>query len=138
MMNRLNTGLVEVLTGANSPLGRIRRATLTWVMVGLAALLLSGCFAGRPDRNASDLALLLPFLENARTTKEEALLHLGQPSAQFEGEHILTYRMADTPEGGLDVASRLGTGGWKTAKYSLVLVFDDRQLLLRHNLVRVR
>jgi len=111
---------------------------LPWVAAGVAALLLSGCVAGRPDRNASDLALLLPYLEDARTTKEEALLHLGQPSAQFEGERILTYRMADTPEGGLAVTVRLGTGGWQTAKYSLVLVFDDRQILVKHNLVRVR
>jgi hypothetical protein len=46
--------------------------------------------------------------------------------------------MADDEKGGIAVASPQGIGGWEKARYSLVLVFDDRQILKNHNLVRVR
>lgn len=37
---------------------------------------------------------LLDFLEDGRTTREDALLALGDPSASYETGRILTYRLA--------------------------------------------
>jgi len=112
--------------------------TTSVLWLGTAALaFLSGC-ASRPEREVSDASALLPFLQDGSSTKEELLLKLGEPSARFEGERILTYRMADSEKEGLAVASPRGIGGWETARYSLVLVFDDRQILKKHHLVRVR
>jgi hypothetical protein len=81
---------------------------------------------------------LLSFLEDGASTKESVLLKLGQPSGQFEGENILTYRMTVSDETGLVVTCAAGQGGWQLARYSLVLVFDARHVLQKHNLVQVR
>ena len=114
-----------------------RPRRLSWVAAGIALLGLSGC-ATRPDRDANDLAIHLTFLEDQRTTKEEAILQLGQPSGQYEGDRILTWRLADDRERILRVVEREGAGGWEIARYSLVLVFDEHHVLTLHNLLRVR
>lgn len=89
---------------------------------------------GRPD--------LLSFLADSKTTKEEVITTLGQPSGRFEAEKILTYRLGFEPKNnGYYVVEREATpAGWPTwlrAKYSLVLVFDDSGVLRKHSLVEV-
>jgi hypothetical protein len=81
---------------------------------------------------------LLSFLEDGKSAKEGVILKLGQPTGQFEGEKILTYRMTLTEEEGLVATRPAGQGGWQLARYSLVLVFDDAHILQKHNLVQVR
>jgi hypothetical protein len=111
---------------------------MAWVvMVGFPMV---GCLsnASRPERDVLDMSVHLPYLKDGKTLKEEILLKLGEPSGRFEGERILTYRMADDENGGYSVASPQGIGGWETARYSLVMVFDDHLVLKTHNLVRVR
>ena len=56
----------------------------------LVLSLLTGCATTESLRGRSDL---LDFLADGRTTREEVLLKLGQPSAQFQHENILTYRL---------------------------------------------
>jgi hypothetical protein len=115
----------------------MRQAFQVAAVATLALCCLAGC-AGRPEREVPNAPNLLPFLKDGSTTKEDVLLKLGEPSGRFESERILTYRMADGENGGLAVTSPRGIGGWETARYSLVLVFDDRQILTTHSLVRVR
>jgi hypothetical protein len=95
------------------------------------ALLLAAC-ASEPIGQGG----LLDFLDDGRTLRQDVLLKFGDPSAQYEGDRILTYRLAQ------DKAGYFLAGGarsdWSVAPFSLVLVFDDAGVLRRHSLVQVR
>jgi hypothetical protein len=88
----------------------------------------------------------LDFLEDGKTTKEAVILKLGPPSGTFEGEKIVTYRLGKTQEGYF-VSDRLAypytqeTPIWLRdieGLFSLVLVFDEHQILQKHSLVRAK
>ena len=79
---------------------------------------------------------LLAFLENGTTTKERVFLKLGQPSGTFNGERIVTYKLGGDSEKGFFVLDRVT--GWTEAKYNLVLIFDENNLLSNFSLVQVR
>jgi hypothetical protein len=78
---------------------------------------------------------LLSFLQDGVTTREEIYLQLAEPSATFEGGRILTYRL-DEDGSGYVLSKRVGRGF--TAKYSLVLAIDEKGVLRRHSLVRIK
>jgi hypothetical protein len=65
-------------------------------VLGLLVMLLGGCVApARPPERMPHLETRwLSYLEDGRTTRDEVVSRLGAPSAQFEGERILTYRLA--------------------------------------------
>jgi hypothetical protein len=102
-------------------------------------LLLAGCATTPPLKGRADL---LDFLADGKTTREEAVLKLGQPSGMFERENIITYRLGFEPKNdGYYVvereAQRDGWPTWTRARYSLVLVFDEAGVLRKHSLVEV-
>lgn len=76
----------------------------------------------------------LPFLEDGRTTKEEVRSKLSEYHGEYEDGRIWTYSMLLTK----DEAARMGVSGAHWGKYNLVLVFDERNVLKRHSLVRFR
>ncbi len=78
---------------------------------------------------------LLSFLQDGVTTQEEIYLQLAEPSATFEGGRILTYRL-DEDSSGYVLSKRVGRGF--TGKYSLVLAIDEKGVLRRHSLVRIK
>jgi len=84
----------------------------------------------------------LESLEDGKTSKQMVILKLGQPSATFEGERILTYRIGKD-DYGFFVLDRL-TGefvrnvSWTGTKFSLVLIFDENNVLQKHSMVPVR
>jgi hypothetical protein len=78
---------------------------------------------------------LLTFLQEGQTSRQEVYLALGEPSAVFEGERILTYRLGQD-KGGYFLLQQ--GPGFQGVNYSLVLVFDDTGQLARHALVEVR
>lgn len=84
---------------------------------------------------------LLSFVHDGVTTREEVLLKLGTPSAQFEGQRILTYQIRIDKDGGASVfwprRSELHPGltHWEPGVYSLVLVFGADGVLAKHSLV---
>ncbi|HAM73082.1 MAG TPA: hypothetical protein DCM86_15705 [Verrucomicrobiales bacterium] len=97
-------------------------------------LLLGGCVTPvRPVSNAH----LLDFLKDGLTTRESVVLELGQPSGLLESGRILTYRVGREPDDGYFVREA-GSQTWSQTKYSLVLVFDERKILVHHALVEVR
>ena len=113
------------------------------VLAGLV-ILVSGC-ATAPIPGAS--RNLLGFLTDTTTTREQVILTLGQPSASFENDRILTYRIGQDPEQGQFVITprlmltevRIGQPStWQEVRYSLVLVFDAQGVLKQHKLVTVR
>lgn len=99
---------------------------LCWI-AGL--LLLSGCTSTQPYVKTS-----LDFLADGTTLKQVVFLKLGQPSATFDHERIVTYRLGF--ENGYVLLDK--TNDWEGAKYSLVLIFDENNVLSKHALVEVR
>jgi hypothetical protein len=84
---------------------------------------------------------LLSFIRDGGTTREEVLLKLGRPSAQFEGQRILSYQIQIDKEGAAHVSwpGRSEQNPvllrWDKDIYSLVLVFGPSGVLERHSLV---
>jgi len=105
----------------------------------LMALVLTSCVSAPPKGQAN----LLCFLTDGQTTRQDVIVTLGQPSARFEKERILTYRLGYDPKNhGYYMVEReppteSGWSTWWHAKYSLVLVFDDTGVLRKHSLVEV-
>lgn len=79
---------------------------------------------------------LLDFIRDGQTSREQTILALGQPSATFESERILTYRIGGEGSRGYFVRDAAGT--WYETSYSLVLVFDETAVLKAHSLVPIR
>ena len=112
----------------------------------VALLLLMGC-AGTQQVVNKEAHAQLDFLIEGVTTKEDVLLRLGIPAAQFEGERILLYRLRERQKEGLAVIppelgyrdARLAPvrSPWGTGDYSLVLVFDEKNILLKQSLIKV-
>ena len=107
--------------------------------LSLLLVLLAGC-ATAPERKAS--VDLLDFLVDGQTPRAVILLKLGQPSAKFEAEKILTYQLAVKPKTGAYYVVERRTDpsdwpNWTFAKFSLVLVFDENGLLRKHSKVQV-
>ena len=107
--------------------------------VGIGALL-SGC--ATPTIKALEPGAVrdsyLPFLKDGRTTREQVLLKLGAPSAQFEGGRILTYAFRLDDDDRLQVLMRhmhTSSSQWRPGMYSLVVVFRANGVLARHSLV---
>jgi len=112
---------------------------LVYVLISLA---LTGCAHNVQTVNREIAQHAgLSFLRNGETTKAEVLSRLGRKYAQFDGGRLLAYRL----DGKYQVVARDFTNyhsrghlEWGNGKYSLVLVFDENEMLQRHSLVRVR
>jgi outer membrane protein assembly factor BamE (lipoprotein component of BamABCDE complex) len=111
----------------------------------LVILLLSGCAETRLQ-TVDDAALQqqLALLEDGKTIKEEILLKFGIPSAQFEGEKILIYRLRyNQKENRFELVSREVDrrdprfAEWVQTEYNLVLVFDQEYILQKHSMLRI-
>ena len=81
----------------------------------------------------------LSFLEDGETTRADVLLRLGDPSGFFEAGRILTFAVAVDEKDELRILTRrMGTPdrvSWRPGIYSVVVVFDERGVLERHNIV---
>lgn len=107
----------------------------------LFVLVFAGCATEQFDAHPD----LLNFLSDGKTTKQEAVLKLGQPSGSFEAEKILTYRLGFDPknkgyylvERGPDMGLDRAYSTWLNTKFSLVLIFDVQNVLREHSLVEV-
>jgi hypothetical protein len=116
------------------------------ILCGFMAVLIfsAGCAATPKIQLVSDERLirsdLLSFIRDGMITREEVLLKLGTPSAQFEGQRILTYSILLDKDG---KAHLFWPGPSNLVKlthkepviYSLVLVFGPNGLLEKHSLV---
>lgn len=78
---------------------------------------------------------LLNFIEDGKTTREQAFLNLGEPAASYEGGRILCFRLGHDKGGDYIVGSAIRFTGVKS---SLVMVFDEQGILTRHSLVQVK
>ena len=102
------------------------------ILSGLTGILLTGCASQGLQGNPT----LLDFISDGKTNRTEVLLKLGQPSAEFESEQVLTYRIGGDATRGYYVREAPET--WSQTKYSLVLVFGADGIVKSHALVPVR
>ena len=109
------------------------------VTAGLIFLLILGCATSSPVGPVPDKGLL-DFLEDGRTTKQMVFEKLGQPSRTYENGRILTYRIGNEEGKGyyIEGAGASGQSSFKKSNRSLVLIFNDKGILVRHSLVNVR
>lgn len=112
--------------------------TLTRLRLGLAcAILIVGC-ASQPPALLGQRDLL-QFVEDGKTSRSDAVAKLGAPFANYEGERIMTWRLAKD-EGGYIVTGQRAQPGQpqNVPDYELVLIFGPQGLLQQHNLVALR
>ncbi len=83
----------------------------------------------------------LPFVEDGTTTKREIEQTLGQPTTRYEDGKIWAYsiQLTEARAGEIGILEPETTGIPESyvGHYSLVLVFDEKNILKRHSLVRV-
>jgi len=114
-----------------------RVRTIGIILVAISLLLLTvGCETTQAIPGAS--RDLLDFLNDGTATREEVVLKLGQPSASFEQERILTYRIGENTKQGYFVITPNQLRQWLFVNHSLVLVFDNDGILKKHSLVDVQ
>jgi hypothetical protein len=102
------------------------------IVGALASLLTIACAAPETQGDTA----LLTFIADGETTRTEAVLHLGQPSASFENDRILTWRLHGDDQAGYFISDDPGT--WNEVRYSLVLVFGSDGVLETHSKVAVK
>jgi len=95
-------------------------------------VLVAGC-ASTPSAPADPN--LLAFLDSGRVTRADVTRHLGIPSATFEADHVVTYRLSGG-NAGYSLVSQ--SNGWESVDYGLVLLFDADDQLKRHALIDIR
>ena len=71
------------------------------------------------------------FLRDGETTKQEVLDRMGPPVGVNETDRTLTYRVFENELGKID----LGVSEYLRAEYSLVLIFNDKDVLRQHSLI---
>jgi hypothetical protein len=111
----------------------------------LIILLLLGCAETRLQTvDDATVQQQLALLDDGKTTKEDILLKFGIPSCQFEGEKILTYRLRyNQKDSRFEVISREVDrrdprfAEWMWTEYNLVLVFDEKNILQKHSVLRI-
>ena len=118
-------------------------------LLALSVLLLATACAHQPElpenpenppQTQPSLAL---FIEDGKTTRQQVLLKLGTPSAEFENQRILTYRLNCQLPSSIHPVPRVSVIGeefnsWNWATHDLVLVFDDRNVVVTHALIEVK
>jgi len=104
-----------------------RRVIMVWLLFFVA--LVGACVTprGRTD--------LLNFIEDGKTTREQTVLQLGEPAAFFEEGRILCFRLGHDGGGAYVVGKSTGFAGVET---SLVMVFNEQGVLIRHSQVQVK
>jgi hypothetical protein len=116
-------------------------------LVALLALLIPGCATPTSPVIPGAKKDLLAFLHTGKTTREEVLATLDQPSKVFEQDRILTYWVSYERGQGYYIVSPPKPSEsveeqfryWQTKRYySLVLVFDANGVLRESKLVNVK
>jgi hypothetical protein len=120
---------------------RLRAAAL---LVVTLLPLAPGCASPTPEPKVAEIEQQhLSFVRDGVTSREQALLQLGLPSGQFEGERIMTWRLCYNGETLFPIAAERAPDDprytlWRVPAYNLVLVFDARNLVQRYSFIEVR
>ena len=112
------------------------RARAARLVLSVAALLLTGCEA--TEVAAAGNPKMFEFLQDGITTRAEVDLKLGRPSLSLGQGKILTYRVGGYSNRNYYLVKQETEPKWQRVHYSLVLVFDENQLLQKHSMVDVQ
>lgn len=74
------------------------------------------------------------FLRDGETTKLEVLDRMGPSSRVHETDRTLTYSVFENELGKID----LGGSEYSRGAYSLVLIFNDKDVLRQHSLILIK
>ncbi len=96
----------------------------------LLSVVLSAC--ATPTLGRQDL---LDFIKDGKTTRQETVLNLGEPTGVYEGERIMSFRLGNDSSGYFLVGKTAGFAGVNT---SLIMVFDENGVLKQHKLVPIK
>ena len=103
----------------------------------LLCLFLIGCGTTKPvNPETPTRTIRLNALRRGETTKTEVMADFGSPSGLFNEQSILTYRLG--LKKGIEYPVLEKSGSWKGVHYSLVLVFDQCNILEDYSLVPIR
>jgi len=135
----------EKLGGINYLQRSILRACFIFSLLALIIMVAS---CATPHIQTTDPQLLfnselLGFIQDGITTREEVVLKLGVPSAQFEGEKILMYQLRVDQAGkwhlvAPQINATKGLREWREKTCSLVVVFGGDGVLRKHSLVEAK
>jgi hypothetical protein len=135
----------EKLTGVNCPKGLISQTRFIFSSLTLIIIVASCATPHIQPTDPQHLfkTELLGFIRDGITTREEVVLKLGIPSAQFEGEKILTYQLRVDQAGkwrlvAPQINATTGLREWREETCSLVLVFGADGVLRKHSLVEAK
>ena len=106
------------------------------LILSVAALLLTGFEA--TEVTAAGNPNMFEFLQDGITTRAEVDLKLGRPSLSLGQGKILTYRVGGYSNRNYYLVKQNPERKWQRVQYSLVLVFDENQLLQKHSMVDVQ
>lgn len=121
-----------------------RARSTAWCCALVAAAFLAACrtppVAPLPW---DELEARLPILAVESASRADFLLRLGPPSATFEGERVLAWRLALQAQELRPTALRVrpeegACRSWEAAAYSLVVVFDEAGVVQRVAAISVR
>ena len=79
---------------------------------------------------------ILSFIKKNKTTKREVLSILGKPSGVYGKNKIYTYRVS-ADKTNWYVIEQPSKRNWASTVYSLVLVFNKKNILQTYSLVNV-
>lgn len=98
----------------------------------LLLLLLPACTTAIRPVNPGDVMAGPGELVDGEATRQQAEARFGEPQAVYEGGHVATYPVS------LDRGRLTPQQPSDQYHYTLVLVFDSRDVLVRHSIVRLR
>jgi len=117
----------------------------------LGGLILLGACAPQPTLRS----VQLEFLQTAPVTRASVDAHLGMPSATFDQDRVVAYRLTETPQGyfvvppSIDALSQkqltgaASPGGfrapidWQGITHDLVLAFDESGVVSEYRLIAI-
>jgi hypothetical protein len=83
----------------------------------------------------------LEFLQANKVSRASVDEHLGQPSASFNQDRVVTYRLSRTDQGYLVAPPRIASSkvplDWQGITHDLVLAFDEAGMVSEYRLIEI-
>ena len=107
-----------------------RREACLPLLLLIVGLTCAGCGSkvGPVSGRSGKPPVVFAFISDGATTRARVVDELGEPAAEFESGRVLAYRLDESME---------TVKSLRNASFSLILVFDERDVLERHVLVRL-
>jgi hypothetical protein len=101
-------------------------------VAGLATFLLlsAACSLRLKSVNPSSAVSHLQSIEEGVTTRVQLETMLGLPAASFEGGRVAVWNLDKKQQPGVLAAHKI--------RFQLIAVFDEREIVERHSLLRIR